>query len=257
MVGLWRLRRFWWRLAANRIQRRIDPQRLPRHVAIIMDGNGRWAHRNGLTRAAGHRAGVESLRGIVESCAPSKIEILTVYAFSTENWTRPQEEVDALMDLLVEYLRRELPELRRNGVRIKAIGDISQLPEIAQNELAFAEEETRSEQKLILNIAVNYGGRAELVRAARLVGEAVACGHLQPEDINERSFSSFLYTDGLPDPDLIIRPSGEMRLSNFLLWQSAYSELWVTPTLWPEFTPLDFWQAIVDYQRRSRRFGGL
>ncbi|MBC7346341.1 MAG: isoprenyl transferase [Clostridia bacterium] len=250
-------RRLWWQKQARRWRRGLDPHRLPRHVAIIMDGNGRWALRQGLPRVAGHRAGVETLRAIVESCIDIGIGVLTVYAFSTENWKRPREEVAALMDLLVEYLRRELPELKRNGVQIRAMGDLAPLPEAARQELQRAQEETRQEQKLVLNIAVNYGGRAELIRAARLIGEAVAKGALRPEEINEETFVRYLYTADLPDPDLIIRPSGEMRLSNFLLWQSAYSELWVTPTLWPDFTPADFWTALADYQQRHRRFGGL
>jgi len=254
---LWRWRRFWWQFQARRWQKRVDPRRLPRHVAIIMDGNGRWALRQGLPRVAGHRAGVETLRAIVETCVEAGIEVLTVYAFSTENWKRPQEEVNALMDLLVEYLRKELPELKRNGVRVRAIGDIAPLPLAAQQELLRAQAETAEERKLVLNIAVNYGGRAELVRAARLLATEVLAGSLRPEEIDEDTFAKFLYTAGLPDPDLIIRPSGEMRLSNFLLWQSAYSELWITSTLWPDFMPADLWAAIAGYQRRHRRFGGL
>jgi undecaprenyl diphosphate synthase len=206
---------------------------------------------------AGHRAGAEALRGVVKSCIEAGIEVLTVYAFSTENWKRPPEEVTSLMDLLVEYLRKELSELKQNGVRIQAIGDLSPLPEAARKELLKAQEETGQESTLVLNIAVNYGGRAELVRAARLIGQAVAEGSLRPEEISEETIAGYLYTAGLPDPDLIIRPSGEMRLSNFLLWQSAYSEFWVTPTLWPDFTPKEFWAAILDYQKRHRRFGGL
>lgn len=254
-MRIWR--GIWGQLQAKRLKRRVDPRRLPRHVAIIMDGNGRWARRRGLPRVAGHRAGAEALRGVVKSCIEAGIEVLTVYAFSTENWKRPPEEVTSLMDLLVEYLRKELSELKQNGVRIQAIGDLSPLPEAARKELLKAQEETEQESTLVLNIAVNYGGRAELVRAARLIGQAVAEGSLRPEEISEETIAGYLYTAGLPDPDLIIRPSGEMRLSNFLLWQSAYSEFWVTPTLWPDFTPKEFWAAILDYQKRHRRFGGL
>ncbi|MCR4418928.1 MAG: isoprenyl transferase [Clostridia bacterium] len=257
VAWLWRNRRVWRRLQARRLRRRIDPNRLPRHVAIIMDGNGRWARRRGLPRVLGHRAGVEALRSIVEACIDVGIGVLTVYAFSTENWKRPPEEVNSLMELLVEYLQKELAELKQNGVQIRPIGDLESLPPRVRAELRKAQEETREEHNLILNVAVNYGGRAELVRATRLIAQAAASGKLSPEAIDERTLAEYLYTAGLPDPDLIIRPSGEMRLSNFLLWQSAYSELWVTPTLWPDFSPAELWAAIAEFQRRHRRFGGL
>ncbi|MGB9887578.1 MAG: isoprenyl transferase [Moorellales bacterium] len=254
---LWRNRLIWPRLRARRLRLTVDPGRLPRHIAIIMDGNGRWARRRGLPRVMGHRAGVEALRSVVEACLEAGIPVLTVYAFSTENWKRPQTEVNALMELLVEYMRKELPELKRNGVQVRPIGELSSLPEAVQTELRRAQEETRNEKALVLNVAVNYGGRAELVRAVRMISQAVAAGILSPENIDEQTVADHLYTAGLPDPDLIIRPSGEMRLSNFLLWQSAYSELWVTPTLWPDFTAAELWTAIREYQRRHRRFGGL
>jgi len=231
--------------------------RLPRHLAIIMDGNGRWALKRGLPRVVGHRAGVETLREIVKACLEWGIEILTVYAFSTENWKRPQEEVETLMELLVEYLQKETDELNRQGVKIGAIGRLYELPEKAQRELMRARELTAKNQKLLLNLALNYGGRAELVDACCAVVRDVLRGKLKVDDIDEGVLSSYLYTAGLPDPDLLIRTAGEMRFSNFLLWQSAYTELWITPVLWPDFRREDLLAALHDYARRERRFGGL
>ncbi|NLW06575.1 MAG: di-trans,poly-cis-decaprenylcistransferase [Clostridia bacterium] len=216
----------WYRSRHNK-DGNLDFKRLPRHLAIIMDGNGRWARRKGLPRVAGHRAGVEALRDIVKACVEWKIKILTVYAFSTENWKRPREEVSALMDLLVEYLRQELPELQQEGVQVRAIGRLEALPQQAQAELARARELTASNNRLIFNVALNYGSRAELVDACRKISAWVESGKLRPGEINEETISRALYTGDLPDPDLLIRPSGEMRLSNFLLWQLAYTELWV------------------------------
>ncbi|MCG0277245.1 MAG: isoprenyl transferase [Thermanaeromonas sp.] len=230
---------------------------LPRHLAIIMDGNGRWAVKRGLPRVVGHRAGVETLREIVKACLEWGIEILTVYAFSTENWKRPREEVDTLMELLVEYLQKEADELHRQGVKIGAIGRLYELPEKAQRELMRAKELTARNRKLLLNLALNYGGRAELVDACCAVVRDVLRGKLRVEDIDERVLNSYLYTAGLPDPDLLIRTAGEMRFSNFLLWQSAYTELWVTPVLWPDFRREDLLAALHDYARRERRFGGI
>jgi len=235
----------------------LDPKRLPRHLAIIMDGNGRWAQQKGLPRVAGHRAGVESLRDIVKACIEWGITILTVYAFSTENWKRPQEEVKALMNLLVEYLRRELPELYQEGVRIRAIGRLEGLPHKAKEELARARQITAHNNRLILNLALNYGSRAELVDACQKLARQVATGRLKPEAINEEAISRALYTGDLPDPDLLIRPSGEMRISNFLLWQLAYTELWITDVYWPDFRRENLRQALLAYQRRERRFGGV
>lgn len=231
--------------------------RLPRHLAIIMDGNGRWALKRGLPRVVGHRAGVETLREIVKACLEWGIEILTVYAFSTENWKRPQEEVETLMELLVEYLQKETDELNRQGIKIGAIGRLYELPEKAQRELMRARELTAKNQKLLLNLALNYGGRAELVDACCAVVQDVLRGKLKVDDIDEGVLSSYLYTAGLPDPDLLIRTAGEMRFSNFLLWQSAYTELWITPVLWPDFRREDLLAALHDYARRERRFGGL
>lgn len=235
----------------------LDPKQLPRHLAIIMDGNGRWAQQRGLPRAAGHRAGVEALRDIVKACIEWGITILTVYAFSTENWKRPQEEVEALMNLLVEYLHQELSELYQEGVQIRAIGRLEGLPHKAQEELARARQITAHNNRLILNLALNYGSRAELVDACQKIARQVATGRLQPEAINEEVINGALYTGDLPDPDLLIRPSGEMRLSNFLLWQLAYTELWITDIYWPDFRRENLRQALLAYQRRERRFGGL
>ncbi|WP_406678690.1 isoprenyl transferase [Moorella sp. ACPs] len=235
----------------------LEPGKLPRHVAIIMDGNGRWARKRGLPRVAGHRAGVESLRDIVRACVDWGIAILTVYAFSTENWKRPREEVEALMNLLVEYMRRELPELKKEGVQVRAIGRLEALPLAARQELARARRETAGNSRLILNLALNYGGRAELVDACRHIARQVLAGKLRPEDIDEDALKGALYTGDLPDPDLLIRPSGEMRLSNFLLWQLAYTELWFADVYWPDFRRENLRQALLAYQQRERRFGGL
>jgi undecaprenyl diphosphate synthase len=235
----------------------VDAARLPRHIAIIMDGNGRWASRRGLPRTFGHRAGVESLRHVVELCAELGIPFLTVFAFSTENWKRPQEEVNVLMDLLVEYLHREARELERNGIRVHAIGRLDELPPPARVAVYEIMERTAKNERMVLNLALNYGGRTELVDAARRLAADVLAGTLRVEDIDESHMAGALYTAGLPDPDLVIRPSGEMRISNFLLWQVAYAELWVTPVLWPDFRRVHLLEAILDYQRRERRFGGL
>ncbi|MHB1126592.1 MAG: isoprenyl transferase [Bacillota bacterium] len=241
----------------DRLLRQLDPGKIPRHVAIIMDGNGRWAQRRGLPRASGHRAGVEALRSVVRACVEFGVEVLTVYAFSTENWKRPQREVDILMDLLIEYLRKELAELHDEGVRIRAIGRWQEIPEAAQAELIHSMQVTSENKRLLFNIALNYGGRLEIVEAAKKIASLVKEGQLEPAAINENMFGDFLYTAGLPDPDILIRPSGEMRVSNFLLWQLAYTEFWITPTFWPDFDKLELLKAIVDYQNRHRRFGGL
>ncbi|QGG48205.1 isoprenyl transferase [Heliorestis convoluta] len=233
--------------------KQIDPQRMPKHIAIIMDGNGRWANRRGLPRAAGHRAGVESLRRVLEACEDLRIPVLTVYAFSTENWKRPADEVNALMDLLVEYLQRELNDLHQKGVRISTIGLISELPEAPRRELEKAIQKTAKNDKMILNVALNYGGRLEIVEAVKRIAEEISQGRMTTAEINEKLFGQYLYTAGIPDPDLLIRPSGELRLSNFLLWQSAYTEIWVTPTLWPDFGRIELMQAIIDFQKRDRR----
>ncbi len=231
--------------------------RLPRHIAVIMDGNGRWATKRGLPRVAGHRAGVEALRGVIKTCSRLGIEVLTLYAFSTENWKRPPQEVDALMKLLVEYLRAEIDELHHNGVRIQAIGRVQELPAFDREEIARAEALTRDNTGLKVNLALNYGGRLEVTDAVRAIAEQVKAGRLMPGDITQELVADHLYTAGSPDPDLIIRTGGESRLSNFLLWQAAYSELWVTPTYWPDFGPKQLYQALSDYAARERRFGGI
>ncbi len=230
---------------------------LPKHIAIIMDGNGRWAKNRGLPRVAGHRAGIESLKNIIELCSEINISYLTVYAFSTENWKRPKEEVNTLMNLIVEYIERELDVLDKNGIKINPIGILEELPEKTLQYIRKASERTKENDKLVLNVALNYGGRAEITEAVKTICEKVAQGQLTIEDINEKLISQFLYTSNMPDPDLMIRPSGEMRLSNFLLWQLAYSELWVTNIMWPDFKPQHLINAIYDFQNRERRFGGI
>lgn len=235
----------------------INLECLPRHIAIIMDGNGRWAKKRGLPRAMGHRAGVEAIRDIVKTCSNLGVEVLTVYAFSTENWRRPREEVSILMRLLTEYLRRELKELHENSVKIMTMGDITLLPLDTQKELLKSTQQTENNSGLILNLALNYGGRAEITRTLRKLGEEIQQGKLAPEDINEERISASLFTAGLPDPDLLIRTSGEMRLSNFMLWQLAYTEIVVTEQLWPDFNSKTLLAAIKAYQQRERRFGGL
>lgn len=230
---------------------------IPAHIAIIMDGNGRWAQKRNLPRAAGHRRGVESLRAMVEACLELGVKILTVYAFSTENWKRPKEEVDILMNLLVEYLQKEINELHRQGVRISPIGEISRLPAPAVRELEKAVKQTSANDRLVLNIALNYGGRAELVKAVKEIAQLSTNGELEIEEITEELVAQHLSTKGMPDPDLLIRPSGEYRISNFLLWQIAYTEFWITDTLWPDFRKEHLLEAIQAYQKRERRFGGL
>jgi undecaprenyl diphosphate synthase len=236
----------------------LDPDRLPRHIAVIMDGNGRWARRRNLPRAAGHKAGVEPVRVTVETCARLGVEALTLYAFSVENWKRPRPEVDTLWRLLRIYIRKELPSLMRNGIRVRAIGRVDALPDPARTELLAAVEATRGNRRLLVNLAINYGGRSEIVDAVNaMLDRARAEGRLGSLRVSEDLLDEHLYTAGLPDPDLLIRTSGEMRISNFLLWQIAYAELYVTETLWPDFRRSDLLRAILDFQRRERRFGGL
>lgn len=235
----------------------IDEENVPKHIGIIMDGNGRWAKKRKLPRAFGHRAGVENIRGIVKECASLNIKYLTLYAFSTENWKRPKEEVSTLMKLLAKYLKQEFNELNKNNVVINHIGDISMLPEICQRELKIAYENTKTNTGLVLNLAFNYGGRAELIRAFKLMQEDIEKGILTKSQIGEDTISNYLYTKGMPDPDIIIRPSGEQRLSNFFLWQCAYSEFWYSNICWPDFRREDLRKAIYDYQHRDRRFGGI
>ncbi len=235
----------------------IAMDRLPRHIAIIMDGNGRWALKRALPRSMGHRAGVEAIRKVVKTCSELGIEVLTVYAFSTENWRRPKDEVGVLMTLLTEYLRKELNELHQSNVVIRAIGRINDLPLEAQRELEKANKRTQNNTGLILNLALNYGGRSEIIDAVKKISKDVLHGKQRVEEIDEERFSEALSTSGLPDPDLLIRTSGEMRLSNFLLWQLAYTEIVVIDELWPDFERNTLLEAIKMYQKRDRRFGGI
>jgi undecaprenyl diphosphate synthase len=240
-----------------RLAAQIDPRRLPRHIAIIMDGNGRWAQRRHLPRVAGHRSGVRPVRESIETCAQLGIGWLTLYAFSVENWKRPRFEVDTLWQLLRHSLIKELPELKRNGVRLQVIGRIEQLPEEVQRDLDRAMLDTSTNTGLQLTIALNYGGRTEIVDAVNaLLARARRTG-LPAGPISEEEFAQNLYTAGVPDPDLLIRTSGELRVSNFLLWQIAYAEIWVTEKFWPDFRRADLVQAILDYQKRERRYGGI
>lgn len=234
-----------------------DNARLPRHIAIIMDGNGRWARGRGLPRVEGHRRGESAVRGIVEHCGELGVEYLTLYTFSAENWRRSQEEVSALMRLIEFVARKEINELHRKGVRLRVIGRMHELPGSLQDELRRDMELTRENTGLNLNLAINYGGRAEIVDATRRLAEQVALGLLRPEEITEEALAGALYYPGMPDPDLVIRTGGELRLSNFLLWQAAYSEIWVTHTLWPDFGRQELDEAIRSYRCRERRFGGV
>lgn len=235
----------------------LELARLPRHVAIIMDGNGRWARQRGLPRVEGHRAGIKAVREAAEAAARLELEVLTIYAFSTENWKRPSWEVRTLMGLLREYLQRELDVLVANGIRLRPIGRLEALDPDIQQGLSRAVEATREGTGLVLQIALNYSGRAELQDAFRAAASQAAQGRLAAEQIDERWIASRLATAGVPDPDLLIRTSGELRISNFLLWQIAYAELYFTPVLWPDFRASDLIQAVADYARRERRFGGL
>ncbi len=242
-------------LAEAQLLAQIDLDRLPQHIAVIMDGNGRWAKKRRLPRIAGHRAGIRAVRQAVEACARLGVRYLTLYAFSVENWKRPHTEINLLMALLREYLKKEIAELNNQNIRLWVIGRVDELPKPVQRDLRNALEKTRRNTGLLLTLALNYGARAELIDAARALAEKLKSNGSVA--INEATFSEHLYTHGLPDPDLLIRTSGEMRLSNFLLWQVAYSEIWVTDTLWPDFTQKELFQAIVDYQKRERRYGGL
>ncbi len=242
-------------MTTEELMKQLDKTRLPAHIAIIMDGNGRWADEKGLSRIEGHLAGVNCVRKIVRFCGGLGIRVLTLYTFSTENWTRPELEVKALMGLLKKYLREEIEELNRNHVRLKAIGRLEELPLPVRKELENCMRITSKNDGLILNLALNYGGRADIVDGVRKLVSDVEDGKLKLRDINEKVFSQYLYTSGLPDPELLIRTSGEMRVSNFLLWQISYAEIWVTPVYWPDFGRAHLLQAIVDYQKRERKFG--
>lgn len=241
---------------AARLLHEIDPNNLPQHVGIIMDGNGRWAKKRGLPRSAGHRAGAQNLKTITEFAGEMGIPYITAYAFSTENWKRPKEEVDALMQLLLDYLR-DRNQLAGKNVTIRVIGDRSALSDEINHEIDVVEDYTKDRDGMVLYLAINYGGRQEVVRAVNRLCQSVRQGQLAPEEITEEMISHQLYTADVPEADLIIRPSGELRLSNFLLWQSAYSEFWFSDINWPDFSTADFAQAVLDYQNRNRRFGAV
>jgi undecaprenyl diphosphate synthase len=236
----------------------LDPTRLPAHIAIIMDGNGRWAGRRRLPRVAGHKAGIGPVRSSVETCARLGIQVLTLYAFSVENWKRPRHEVETLWRLLRYYLKQELPDLQKNDIRLQAIGRLDALPHQVRRELEAAVDATSANRGLLVNLAINYGGRAEIIDAVNSILEMARLdGSIGTLKIDEDLIATSLYTAACPDPDLLIRTSGEMRISNFLLWQIAYSELYVTETLWPDFSRADLLQAVLEYQKRDRRYGGL
>ena len=230
---------------------------LPTHVAIIMDGNGRWAKQRGMPRVEGHRNGVESVRAIVRACGEVGVKYLTLYAFSVENWNRPKDEVDTLMKYLARFLKNEIGELNRNNVRLEAVGQIWRLPEAVQQQLEKTKAALAKNNGLTLVLALSYGGRTELVEATRAIAAKVKSGQLDPAEINERAIAEHLYTRHFPDPDLLIRTSGEMRVSNFLLWQISYAEFVVTQTLWPDFRKAQLFEALEEYARRHRRFGGV
>ena len=235
----------------------VSKESLPKHVAIIMDGNGRWAEKHAFPRVRGHRKGAESVRTIVTLCRKLGIGYLTLYAFSEENWKRPPHEVNALMKLLGSFLKRELKEMKENGIRLNVIGRPEKLPATTRKVLQDTIRETSHGSKMVLTLALSYGGRQEILDAARAIARKVQNGVMDPADISEDQFSGSLYTSGMPDPDLLIRTSGEYRISNFLLWQISYSEIYVTPTLWPDFGEAEFLKALSEYQKRDRRFGAV
>lgn len=235
----------------------LNPDKIPKHIAIIMDGNGRWAQKRGMPRTFGHRAGAEALRNVVRAASDIGVKVLTAYAFSTENWKRPVDEVNLLMKLISDYLDSEIAEMNENNVQIRFIGKLDELPRVVQDKIAKSQQHTAGNTGLILNLAINYGGRAELVHAVQIIAQKVSEGSLTPNEVDADLICQHLYTAGLPDPDLLIRPSGDLRLSNFLLWQAAYTEIWLTDTKWPDFTAEHLIEAIKDFQQRERRFGGL
>lgn len=238
-------------------QKVVDPARIPSHIAIVMDGNGRWAKKRGLPRLNGHNAGMAALKEIVKHSSTLGISYLTVYAFSTENWKRPEEEVSGIFKLLILYVQKEIKELNENNVKVNILGDWSVLSKDVQKAIMMAIETTKNNTGLHFNIALNYGGRAEITYAVKSILNSVEKGELKASDVNEASIASRLYTAGMPDPDMIIRTGGEFRLSNYLIWQSAYSELVVSDVFWPDFSPKEYEKSIIEYQSRERRFGGL
>lgn len=250
------LRTFFKTKRGREFLERLDLTRLPDHVAVIMDGNGRWASRRGLPRIAGHTAGAKAVRELIASALTLGVPYLTIYSFSTENWSRPADEVRGLMSLFVEVLQRELVNLESRGVRLRVIGDTSELPVETREAFRASEERTRGLDTLTLVVALNYSGRADIVQSVRSIAADAAAGSIDPADVDAELLAARLWTSGIPDPDLLIRTSGEMRISNFLLWEVAYTEFWITRTLWPDFDRTDLLHAIVDFQQRTRRFGG-
>jgi len=245
-------------LSEQEIFQQLDKNRLPRHVAIIMDGNGRWARLHGFkSRISGHRAGIDAVRTATRTAAELHLHTLTLYAFSEENWARPKREIQFLMSLLRRFLKDEIPELTENNIRLVSSGHIRRLPDDCRMQLLETQKITQKNTGLILNLALSYGGRAEIADAVRKIATDAAAGKIHPDDLTEERFAAFLYHPELPDPDLIIRTSGEYRISNFLLWQAAYAELYFTNVLWPDFTKRIFLEALIDYQKRERRFGGV
>ena len=239
----------------NAVEAGLDPARIPRHIAIIMDGNGRWAKSRGLPRLAGHSKGYETARDVVEAAGDLGVKVVTLYTFSSENWSRPKDETEGIMRLVAKAARQELSGLRERGARLIISGRPEGMPAEVLRELLNTVEATRNNTRHTVNLALNYGGRAEIADAARDIAALVAKGELRPEDVDEEMFGGYLYHPELPDPDLLIRTAGELRVSNFLLWEIAYAEIWVTQTLWPDFSRADLVQAIADYQRRVRKFG--
>jgi undecaprenyl diphosphate synthase len=244
-------------LKGEKLLETVRAQSVPVHIAIIMDGNGRWAKRRGLPRQFGHKAGVDTIRNVVKWANEIEVKVLTLYAFSTENWQRPKVEVDFLMRLPVDFLETELQKLLENNIKLQVLGEAAGLPPHTQEAVYAATQKTANNSGLILNLAFNYGSRAEILRAVKIIAKETREGKISPEDVDEGLFQKYLYTCGLPDPDLLIRPSGELRLSNFLLWQLAYTEFWFSNTLWPDFSRDEFLRAVLAYQKRDRRFGGI
>ncbi|HHV47118.1 MAG TPA: isoprenyl transferase [Tissierellia bacterium] len=239
------------------LKNKIDMNRIPEHIGIIMDGNGRWAKKRGLPRTAGHREGVKRVTEIVEAAFKINVKYLSLYAFSTENWKRPSDEIEALMKLLVQYINKEIERIHKNNIKVQVMGDITKLPQSVVKEVNRAIDLTKDNTGMVLNIGLNYGGRDEIIRAVKQILEDFKLGKIKPEDINDSSFKDYLYTKEMPDPDLLIRPSGELRLSNFMLYQVAYTEFWYSDIYWPDFREEHLYQAIIDYQKRDRRFGGI
>jgi len=240
----------------NDLSKRIDKQKVPEHVAIIMDGNGRWATKKGLPRSFGHKRGVNVLKEILKVSKKLGCKVLTVYAFSTENWTRPTKEVDFLINLFSEVLRNEIEEIHEESIKIKFIGDLTPFPETLKK-IIYSSESLTKNNNFLLNICLNYGGRQEIVNVAKEIALKTSSGEIKPSEVNEELFNSELLTRGIKDPELLIRTSGEKRISNFLLWQLAYSEIYISDVLWPDFNKFEFLKAIIDYQSRNRRFGGI